>query len=85
MYSSRNCAALRERDLARRVAAGKRGCLLENPRVAQRAAADEHAGHAAVRSRSTICAGSTQSPLPNTGIRSPAATRAIRSQSEEPE
>ena len=71
-------AALLERDRRAAARPGRQiGGLREDPRIAQHAAPDEHAADAASRSRSTICSGSTQSPLPNTGMRQPAATRAI--------
>jgi len=37
-----------------------------------------------VRRRSTICSGSTRSPLPMTGMAISAATRSISDQSEDP-
>jgi hypothetical protein len=77
-------AALGHRDLARRLAARQRRRLLEDPRVAQRAAADEHARHPALPQLLDQLRGSTQSPLPSTGIPTVRRDASISAQSDEP-
>ena len=61
-----------------RPARGSTGCAARRARRARRS-------RRCPRAASTTCSGSTQSPLPSTGIDTPSATRAIRSQSDTPE
>ncbi len=76
---------LREADRRRHRTGAERGDLAEDPRMAERGAADHHAvdagRRAAAGARPPRCA---MSPLPTTGTRTARFTAAMSSQSEHP-
>ena len=84
MYSSRNRARSRAVDGARGAARHQVAGLREEPRVAQDAAADEHAGHGRRAKAIQDLLRLDESPQPKTGILTASATRAMRSQSAWP-